>query len=124
MPKLTDNSSQRDCTISGRFTEIEQNCIQEVAESRGLSPSAFVREATLSATEATPTEQLILETLCETKSLLGLCFGGLFAQLNQKDNVFTAEKFANALKNAADARQKQAAELLSLKVQPGEKRAQ
>lgn len=124
MPRLTENVSQRPCIISGRFTETEQNVIQEIAESRGLSPSGFVRNAALSATEATPTERLILEKLCETQSLLKLLFGGLFAQLNEKDNAFTGKKFADALKIAADVRHRQADELLRRHAGTGENNAQ
>lgn len=112
MPKLAENSRQRPCTIAGRFTAAEQENIHAAAESHGMSPSGFAREAILSAVQATPIERLILGKICETQALLKLFFGGLLAQLNEKDSPFTREKFAKMIEAAAEAQGRKVDELL------------
>ncbi len=124
MPKLVKNTSKHPRSVAARFTLAEEKIVQEAANARGMSPAGFARKVILSAVNAPPIEAILLEKLCETQSLLKLFFGGLFAQLNEKDSVFTRKKCADAVEIAAEARQRQAAELLSPKAQTGEKRDQ
>lgn len=124
MAKVIEDPSQRDSVISARFTEVEQNCIQEAAESRGLKPSAFVRQAALSATEVMPTERAILEKLCTTEYLLTQFFAGLFTHLSDKNDVITPERFQKVRSLAPGEGRKIADEFLNPKAQPGEKSAQ
>lgn len=121
MPKLVKNAPKHPRSIAGRFTLAEEKRVQEAADARGLSPAGFARKVILSVTDGPSAETILLEKLCETQSLLKLFFGGLFAQLNEKDSIFTREKCADAVKLAAELQQKQAAELLGRKAQPGEK---
>lgn len=124
MPKLVKNAPKHPQSIAARFTLAEEKIVQEAADARGKSPAGFAREVILSAVNGPSTETILLEKLCETQSLLKLFFGGLFAQLNEKDSVFTRKKCADAVEIAAGARHRQAAELLSRKAQEGEKNDQ
>ena len=54
----------------------------------------------------------MLAKLCETQALLKLFFGGLLAQLNEKDSPFTRETFAKMIEAAAEAQDRKVDELL------------
>jgi hypothetical protein len=113
MPQLTNKETGQPEKVTARFTERELALVKERAAELNLSPSAFARQAILSAVEATAIERLTLAKLCKQEELLLRLFGGLFAQLNEKE-PFGRETFKLSVEAADKAQYGKADALLAL----------